>query len=243
MNIEVICKGVVVIRNTLSLEDQLRIINIIQQKGGLKREKEDGEEEWNFFKQRGRHFCNLNEYDKEDKQFFLEYIEKIQSVMTTLETGIPIDYVTHLLTWYYPKSKGINWHMDKYGGNDGDPDAPVYSLTIGNSCIFEFYPLDEKNPDNKNANKKSVELKSGDIIIFGGPQRLMMHQVKKILMGTFTDDFGKFITTTKDGLPFDARINLTFRKLSDFTKDNEGYYQTDNYVEKLNEKYTNSKNK
>jgi len=122
---------------------------------------------------------------------------------------------THMLTLYYPSERGIGWHTDSYGGNDGDEGAPVYSLTLGNSCIFEYKLVGTKT-------KLSVELHSGDIIVFGGPQRLMYHSVKSVKMGTFT---------LKEN--FNARINLTLRTCTGFTEEDEAKYQTDNYDKRL----------
>ena len=116
---------------------------------------------------------------------------------------------THLLTLWYPAKKGMKKHIDGYGGNNGDKDTPVYSLTMGNSCVFDFWI----------PKKQSVQLDSGDAIIFGGPQRLMPHQVKKVICGSFPKK--------------DARINLTFRTLSDFDQKDEDVYQTEEYTQKL----------
>jgi hypothetical protein len=79
--------------------------------------------------------------------------------------------------------------------------------------------------DGEKHKKHSVELNSGDLIVFGGPQRMMVHQVKKINKGTF-----------KEKPDFDARINLTFRTLSNFTAEDEEMYTTDSYVTSLKNK-------
>jgi len=107
----------------------------------------------------------------------------------------------------------MGWHKDGYGGNDGDEDAPVYSLTVGNSCVFQWRPVDDGSLT------ESAELRSGDVIVFGGPQRMMFHRVQKVLQGTFQG--------------FDARINITFRKLAEFTADDEKRFQTDVYQERI----------
>ncbi len=103
----------------------------------------------------------------------------------------------------------------------------MYSLTLGNSCLFEYYLVGGtgdggSSTSQEKPRKYSVELRSGDLIVFGGPQRMMMHQVKKINRGTFTQKPG-----------FDARINLTFRTLSSFTPQQEAEYETSAYVARL----------
>ena len=127
-----------------------------------------------------------------------------------------------MLTWWYPDQKGMGWHVDGYGGNNGDQDAPVYSLTVGNTCIFEWNPVE--HPDII----ESAEICSGDVIIFGGPERMMRHRVKKILLNTFTHPDLEY---------FNARINITFRKLENFTPEDEKEFQTDVYEERVLKEY------
>lgn len=203
--------GIVIIRNVLSLDEQLKFIDIVEEKGGLK----DSDNQWNFFGHRGRHFSNLNKYDP----FIKSCIERIKIQTENLDHTLIWKPHTHMLTLLYPNERGLGWHIDGYGGNDGDEGAPVYSLTLGNSCIFEYKLVGTKQ-------KISVELHSGDIIIFGGPQRLMWHSVKCVHPNSFTENFN-------------ARINLTFRTCTNFTEHDEAYFQTDVYVKRLIEKKNN----
>lgn len=209
-------KGVVIVRNILTLEEQLRLIDIVQRKGNLK----DADNMWNFFGIRGRHFCNITKYTKEDTEFLIFCTQKFKNIVEKLDISLVWPPVTHMLTMWYPDTKGMGWHRDGYGGNDGDEGAPVYSLTLGNSCIFEY------KLEGENKVKREVELYSGDIIVFGSCQRLMMHRVKSVKKGSFLQK--------KD---FDARINLTFRTCTDFNSDNEAEYQTEAYTQKLKEKW------
>jgi alkylated DNA repair dioxygenase AlkB len=202
--------GIVIYRNILSVNDQLKLIEIIVECGGLKDENDN----WNFFGYRGRRFSNLNKYD----EYVNECMKKIKTIIESVDDSLGWKPFTHMLTLWYPKDRGVGWHVDNYGGNDGDEGAPVYSLSLGNSCVFDYKLV--------GTNKKiSVELHSGDIIVFGGEQRLIYHSVPSIKMGTFK---------LKDG--FDARINLTLRTCTDFTDEDEANYQTDKYVERLKNK-------
>jgi len=206
-------KGIVIYRNILSIDEQLKLIDIIEKKGELK----DTKDNWNYFGHRGRRFSNLNKYD----EFVNSLMTKIKAIVEELDPTLIWPPFTHMLTLWYPNNRGIGEHVDGYGGNDGDKGAPVYSLALGNSCIFEYKLVGTKN-------KISVELKSGDIIVFGGPQRLMPHSVKSIKMGSFT---------LKEN--FNARINLTLRTCTNFTDEDEARYQTDEYVKRIIEKKNN----
>lgn len=207
--------GIVIIRKFLTLEEQLRLIDIVEKTGGII----DANGKWNFFNKRGRHFSSLKKYADDDQKFLMDMCTRFKTYVEAMDSTLTWDPVTHILTLWYPDAHGMGWHVDKYGGNDGDEGAPVYSLTIGNSCVFE-YKLVETNE------KRSVLLESGDIIVFGGPQRLMPHSVKKVIRGTFT---------AKEN--FNARINLTFRTCTGFTDADEQAYQTDAYANKMAKKW------
>lgn len=209
-------QGIVIIRNILTLEEQFKLIDIIKRKGNL----HDTDGKWNFFGIRGRNFCNISKYPEEDSIFLKQCALKFKIEVEKLDETLVWADVTHMLTLWYPNTKGIGFHKDGFGGNDGDEGAPVYSLTLGNSCTFEYVL------ENSNKKTMEVELHSGDIIVFGGPQRLMLHRVKSIKKGTFKK--------IKD---FDARINLTLRTCSDFNDDDDSQYQTEAYVKKLSAKW------
>lgn len=199
--------GIVIVRGILTSEEQLQLIDIVESAGGLK----DSDGDWNFMGYRGRRFSSLEAYD----QRVMGYMQNIKKKVEALDSTLVWTPFTHMLTWYYPDTRGIGWHVDGYGGNDGDEGAPVYSLTLGNSCLFEYKLVGTKK-------KVSVELHSGDLIVFGGPQRLLYHCVKSIKKGSFT---------LKEG--FDARINLTLRTCTGFTAEDEARYQTDPYIKKF----------
>ena len=210
--------GVVIIRNILTEEEQLKLIDIVKRKGSLK----DDEGNWNFFGIRGRCFYNINDYPIHDIEFLKFCSNKFKTEAEEMDETLIWSDFTHLLSLWYPNNKGMKWHKDGYGGNDGDEGAPVYSLTLGNSCIFE-YKLE-------GGNKISVQLDSGDLIVFGGPQRLMYHSVKSVIKGSF-----KLLTD------FDARINLTFRTCSDLTDERMNEYTTEVYTKNLLENWNKNK--
>src|SRR5579872_6617286 len=168
-------KGIVIVRNIISEEEQLKLIDIVNRKGEL--HKDNGE--WNFFGMRGRHFCNIDDYPPDDMQYIKALTTRFKTCVESVDDSLAFPQVTHLLTLLYPDTKGMGWHTDSYGGNDGDEGAPVYSLTLGNSCIFEWKLVGDKQKVNR------CTLGSGDIIVFGGEQRLMYHRVKNILKGSF----------------------------------------------------------
>ncbi|KAL9655129.1 hypothetical protein ABK040_008907 [Willaertia magna] len=104
---------------------------------------------------------------------------------------------------YYTKKGKLGWHRDRIQGLTDEEQllitSPVVSVSLGNECVFSYKPNGWKDKEI------SVHLKSGDIVVFSGPQRMMWHAVKKI----YGDE------TKPNGLNMrglDGRINITFRE-------------------------------
>ncbi len=81
-------------------------------------------------------------------------------------------------------------HQDR---DEADFDAPVVSVSLGDTARFRIGGPNRADPT------KSLDLKSGDVLVFGGPARLAFHGIDRILKGTST--------LLSDG----GRINLTLR--------------------------------
>ncbi len=73
--------------------------------------------------------------------------------------------------------------------------APVVSLSLGDTCVFRF-----GNTVSRGRPYQDVELRSGDLFVFGGPSRLAYHGVPKVLPGT-----------GPQGLGLTGRLNITLR--------------------------------
>ncbi|WP_405495705.1 alpha-ketoglutarate-dependent dioxygenase AlkB family protein [Streptomyces sp. NBC_00096] len=73
--------------------------------------------------------------------------------------------------------------------------APVVSLSLGDSCLFRF-----GNTVSRGRPYRDVELRSGDLFVFGGPVRRAYHGVPKVLPGT-----------APPGLGLTGRLNITLR--------------------------------
>ena len=85
--------------------------------------------------------------------------------------------------------------------------TPVASISLGASCIFQVGGLKRSDPVH------NVQLDNGDVILFGGPSRMIYHGVSKVLPYEKYDGPGTG--------PFDAtsiflnggRLNITLRKM------------------------------
>jgi alkylated DNA repair protein (DNA oxidative demethylase) len=92
---------------------------------------------------------------------------------------------------FYDATAKMGLHQDK----DERVLDPVVSLSLGDTCVFRF-----GNTENRNRPYTDVELRSGDLFVFGGPSRLAYHGVPKTLPGTAEPELG-----------LKGRLNLTLR--------------------------------
>ena len=94
---------------------------------------------------------------------------------------------------YYDSAAKMGMHRDR----EERVNAPVVSLSIGASCVFRF-----GNPVDRKAPYTDVELRSGDLFVFGGASRFAYHGVVRPVQAQ-TDDPALGL----DG----GRINYTIR--------------------------------
>jgi alkylated DNA repair protein (DNA oxidative demethylase) len=92
---------------------------------------------------------------------------------------------------FYDEAARMGPHQDR---DEADFSAPIVSLSLGDSCRFRYGGESRGDPS------ATIRLESGDVVVFGGPARLMFHGVDRILPGTSTL------------LAPPGRINLTLRR-------------------------------
>ena len=94
---------------------------------------------------------------------------------------------------FYSDSARMGSHQD---ADEDDLSAPVISVSLGDDAVFHVGGPKRSDP------KRRVILKSGDVVVLGGPSRLAYHGVDRVLAGT------------SDLLPRGGRINLTLRRVT-----------------------------
>lgn len=92
----------------------------------------------------------------------------------------------------YREGARMGLHQDR---DEAARDAPVLSVSLGDDALFRVGGETRKGPT------RSVRLRSGDVIAFGGPARMAFHGVDRIISGT-----SKLV-------PGGGRINLTLRRV------------------------------
>lgn len=85
---------------------------------------------------------------------------------------------------YDPDAAIVNLYADdaRLGlHQDGEEpsDAPVVTLSLGDTCTFRLAGCDRRT-----APFTDVELRSGDLLVFGGPNRRIFHGVPKVVAHT-----------------------------------------------------------
>jgi len=97
-----------------------------------------------------------------------------------------------LVNFYGPSAK-MGLHQDR---DEADFDAPVVSISLGDTCLFRVGGLKRSEPT------RAFRLSSGDAVMLGGEARLALHGVDRIYPGT------------SRLLPEGGRINLTLRRVT-----------------------------
>ena len=106
--------------------------------------------------------------------------------------GYPADPEACLVNYYVGDAK-MGLHQDK---DEEDFAAPVVSVSLGDSAIFRVGGLTRKDET------QALELKSGDVVVLGGDDRLAFHGIDRILPGTSA--------LLLEG----GRLNLTLRRVT-----------------------------
>jgi DNA oxidative demethylase len=98
---------------------------------------------------------------------------------------------------FYDSEARLGLHQDR---GESSLDAPVVSISLGDDATFVLGGLSRKAPVRR------LLLRSGDVVWFGGPSRLIFHGVEGTAPGT-----SDLLRDT--GLAASGRINLTLRRI------------------------------
>lgn len=91
---------------------------------------------------------------------------------------------------YYDTAARMGMHQDR---DEADFGQPVVSISLGDSALFRI------GNDTRGGPTQSVWLESGDVLVMGGPARLLFHGIDRLRPGSSAL------------LPEGGRFNLTLR--------------------------------
>jgi alkylated DNA repair protein (DNA oxidative demethylase) len=98
---------------------------------------------------------------------------------------------------YYAGDAKMGLHQDR---DEEDFAAPVLSVSLGDTGVFRVGGPSRKDPTQR------FELRSGDVVVLGGDDRLAHHGIDRIVSGTSAL------------LPEGGRFNLTLRRVTKPTR-------------------------
>lgn len=98
---------------------------------------------------------------------------------------------------FYDAEARLGLHQDK---GESSLDAPVVSVSLGDDATFVVGGMNRKDLVRR------LRLRSGDVVWFGGPARLIYHGVEGIVPGSSP-------LLTDEGFAEGGRINLTLRRI------------------------------
>ncbi|SDP54909.1 alkylated DNA repair protein (DNA oxidative demethylase) [Streptomyces sp. cf386] len=123
---------------------------------------------------------------------FPEWLDELgrRAVRDALDAPGAAAYDIALINFYDADAR-MGMHRD----SDEKSEAPVVSLSLGDTCVFRF-----GNTETRARPYTDVELRSGDLFVFGGPSRLAYHGVPKVQPGSAPPELG-----------LTGRLNITLR--------------------------------
>lgn len=96
----------------------------------------------------------------------------------------------------YAAGAKMGLHQDR---DEAEFGAPVVSVSLGDTAVFRL------GGTTRGGKTTSMRLNSGDVIVFGGPARLIYHGIDRVLAGSSTL------------IPDGGRYNLTLRRVTALT--------------------------
>ena len=118
----------------------------------------------------------------------------------TFRDGRHPAFESSIINWY-DDTATLGMHQDR-----GETEAvvrrgsPVVTISLGDTCIFRF-----GNTESRNRPWQDIELRSGDLFLFGGPSRMAFHGVLRILPRSAPPVLGLAgrlsVTVRESGLP------------------------------------------
>jgi DNA oxidative demethylase len=101
---------------------------------------------------------------------------------------------------YYAEGTKMGLHQDR---DEADFDAPVFSVSLGDTARFRLGGTTRGGPT------EAFLLRSGDVMMLAGPNRLAFHGIDKVLAGS-----SNLLLAYPDLFPGGGRINLTMRRVN-----------------------------
>ena len=103
-----------------------------------------------------------------------------EAVAETFGPSTPFAPDAAIVNLYAPGAR-LGLHQD----GEEPAEAPVVTISLGDTCVFRLAGVERRT-----APFTDLVMRSGDMLVFGGPNRRIHHGVPKVLDGTGPDDLG-----------------------------------------------------
>ena len=189
--------GLVILKWAMDLETQQWLLDQAMEKGerrgGFYEVQPSGRARLNQG-HRGRVVAQTADFPPQWTELCMRYLRVAQGMCPALQC----DYnPTTCLVNFYDEQAEFKWHKDSENPERirTQTTRPIVSLSVGDTAVFGFKP-------DYDADHETVKLESGDVFVFGGRWRMMVHSVLQILPKT---------RPTALRMPHAGRLNVTFR--------------------------------
>lgn len=206
--------GIVVLRNFLDVETQRWLAEICFSMGDeasgaqtgttgfyqlKKSDKGNGMFKLNMGT-RGRMIDSTSSFPPRFAELCVQCLRAAQEVDDTMPDMEPN---TNLINFYKPDAN-FKWHKDSENPQlvKVGKGKPVVSFSIGLSCDFGYKDHYESEEH------ETVRLDSGDVFIFGGRSRMIVHSVLRVIPHTMPGYMRKHMR--------EGRLNITFREVDGY---------------------------
>ncbi len=199
--------GLVLLRGIVSSDAQQWIADEVSRVGGILEETRSRSEGFYRISHHGKRELNSQ---SEQRGSFVRLLEEcdplfeelcMQCFQAALEKSEALPQMhakACVFNYYEENSPGLRWHRDIDETLDNlrqGSGRPVVSISIGDDCTFEFQPI------AVGSHPRQIHLRSGDVLVFGGPSRGILHAVTCIYARTRPEKLEML----------QGRFNLTFR--------------------------------
>lgn len=218
--------GFVHMKQALPIETQQALLNIsCKVTGSSRKKKRSGG--WYRLQKDGQ--WKLNDGTKarfwDDASLFPESVKELGELLATMASKRFPDHLSDpcskfqsrvIALNYYTNRGRMGWHADDT--NFAKPERPIVMASFGHTAEFGYKM-------SKQDSKQSVFLQSGDVIVFGGPSRNLVHSLIKVTPKTCprilrfpkTPGVGRVSLTWRDvgpedGLVFNSDERLGLKK-------------------------------
>ena len=147
---------------------------------------------------RGRVILGIEEFPEKLRQLCMDCVAAAQKVDPA---NMPTLNPTTVLVNFYKEGAQFKWHRDSEDPalSRTNTAPPIVSFTVGLSADFAYKRHFEEE------HYETVRLNSGDVLLFGGPARMIVHSVTRVIPKTMPG--------MMRGKMLHGRLNITIRDI------------------------------